>query len=115
MAKTFDEKVSSLDEEIRQLHNRRKNLLKQQRAQDSKERTKRLIIRGAILESLIPEADTLTNEQIKAFLEKTIVSEYAKKALSMVKAQPPEQPAKPAEPPSGADEGRTGETARAAS
>ena len=114
MAKTFDEKVTNLDEEIQQLLNRKRNLIKKQKEQDSKARTKRLIVRGAILESLIPDADTLTNDEIKAFLEKTVTSDYAAKALNMVRTQPA-IPVKTAEPPSGADGGRTEETARAAS
>ncbi len=48
---------------------------------DRKARTKRLIERGAILESLISGADTFTNDQIKAFLEKTIATEHARKIL----------------------------------
>lgn len=54
----------------------------QQKERERKARTKRLIERGAILESLISEADTFTNEQIKAFLEKTIRTESARKALA---------------------------------
>ena len=49
--------------------------MQEQKERERKARTKRLIERGAILESLIPEADTFTNEQIRAFLEKTIRTE----------------------------------------
>ena len=131
MSKTKLERIEGYDDEIRQLKNRQKLLRQQYNKQERKDRTKRLIQRGAILESLIPEADTLSNEQIKAFLEKTIKSDYATKTLTMLKSQPaPEPPKKTetvpgqnsgnaapkpipsAEPPSGADGGRTGETAR---
>lgn len=91
MAKTAEEKIESVKEQIRQLENQRKRLMQEQKERERKARTKRLIERGAILESLIPEADTFTNEQIKAFLEKTIRTESARKAwvnLSAAQAEP---------------------------
>lgn len=72
MARTTIEKIESLQEQIQQLENERKRLMQRQKEQDRKDRTKRLIERGAILESLIPGAATLTNEQVKALLEKAL-------------------------------------------
>jgi hypothetical protein len=57
----------------------------------NRERTGTNPAAGAILESLIPEADAFTNEQIKVFLEKTIRTESARKAwanLNAVQAEP---------------------------
>lgn len=91
MAKTTEEKIESVQEQIRQLENQRKRLMQEQKEQERRARTKRLIERGAILESLLPEADTFTNEQIKAFLEKTIRTETARKAwanLNAAQAEP---------------------------
>ena len=82
MAKTTEEKIESVQEQIRQLENQKKRLMQEEKERERKARTKRLIERGAILESLIPEADGFTNEQIKAFLEKTIRTESARKALA---------------------------------
>lgn len=82
MAKTTEEKIESVQEQIRQLENQKKRLMQEEKERERKARTKRLIERGAILESLIPEADAFTNEQIKAFLEKTIRTESARKALA---------------------------------
>ncbi len=86
MPRTTVEKIESVQEQIRQLENQKKRLMQEQKEQERKARTKRLIERGAILESLIPEADTFTNEQIKAFLEKTIRTESARKALANLTA-----------------------------
>ena len=80
MAKTTEERIESVQEQIRQLENQRKRLMQEQKERERKARTKRLIERGAILESFISEADTFTNEQIKVFLEKTIRTESARKA-----------------------------------
>jgi len=84
MSKTTVEKIESIQTQIQQLENERKRLLQQQKEQERKARTKRLIERGAILESLISGADTLTDNQIKAFLEKTIQNDTARKILNSV-------------------------------
>jgi hypothetical protein len=86
MAKTAEEKIESVQEQIRQLENQKKRLMQEQKERERKARTKRLIERGAILESLIDGADALTNEQIRAFLEKTIRTEAARKALANLTA-----------------------------
>ncbi len=93
MAKTTTEKIENVQEQIRQLENQKKKLLQEQKEQERKARTKRLIERGAILESLIPEAPAFTNDQIKAFLETTIRTDYARKALANLGGAQGEPPA----------------------
>jgi len=75
MTKSFDEKIENIngnieatEKEIRQLENKAKRLTGAHSQLERKARTRRLIERGAILESLIPEAETLTNEQIQSVL-----------------------------------------------
>ena len=43
--------------------------------------------RGGLCESLLPETITLTDEQFKVFLEKTILTVYAQKILSELQEQ----------------------------
>ena len=86
MAKTTEERIESVQEQIRQLENQKKRLMQERKERERKARTKRLIERGAILESLIPDADAFTNEQIKALLEKTIRTESARKAWTNLTA-----------------------------
>ena len=66
----YTEQIESVQEKIRQLKNRQKVLLKKKSDAERKARTRRLIERGAILESLFPKVVPMTNEQVKAFLEK---------------------------------------------
>ena len=66
----YTEQIESVQEKIRQLKNRQKVLLKKQSDAERKARTRRLIERGAILESIFPEVVPMTNEQVKASLEK---------------------------------------------
>jgi len=88
MAKTIKTKeelnanIEKAKTEIRQ----GENLIKQMRREVSKEertqRTRRLIERGAIAESLIPNADTLNNEQFKTLLSAGLNTGAAREVLT---------------------------------
>ena len=87
MAKTKIERITGIDEQIAQLENQRKKLMQSHKEEERKARTKRLIERGAIVESFISDADALTNEQVQSFLAKTIQTEFARKILNGLKLQ----------------------------
>ena len=87
MALTKKEKIASIEEQIAQLKNQQKLLKQQHNEQERKDRTKRLCRRMGLFESLLPETIPLTDDLFKTFLEKTILSEYAKKILREVTAQ----------------------------
>ena len=80
MAKTKAEKITSIEEEIRQLENRRRQLVQEQKAQERKDRTKRLCRRMGLFESLVPDTIPLTEEQFKTSLEKTVMSDQTRNA-----------------------------------
>jgi len=71
---TIAEQIANVKEDIKQSGNRLKLLNQKQKEQERKDRTKRLIERGAILESLIDGAAELDNEQIKAILQTALSS-----------------------------------------
>ena len=116
MPRTTIEKIESIQTQIQQLENERKRLMQQQKEADRKTRTKRLIERGAILESLIPGADKFNNDQIKAFLEKTVTTENACKILDSMTQQCGETAAAAtpwaARNSVGADNGKSADTAQ---
>ena len=87
MAKTKAEKITSIEEEIRQLENRRRQLVQEQKAQERKDRTKRLCRRMGLFESLVPDSIPLTEEQFKTFLEKTVMTDHARRILDELTAQ----------------------------
>ena len=60
--------IASVEKEIRQSQNLIKRLEQQAKKEERNARTKRLIERGAILESLVPDAVNYSNEQIKTLL-----------------------------------------------
>lgn len=68
-SKEIKDKIDDTEERLRQLKNQEKKILKQDIEKRRKERTHRLITRGAILESLIENAEELTDEEIKILLE----------------------------------------------
>jgi hypothetical protein len=87
MAKTKIEKIATIEEEIRQLKERQKQLQQQHNAQERKDRTRRLCKRAGLLESLLPDSIPLTDEQFKTFLEKTITTEHSRRILDGLTAQ----------------------------
>ena len=72
---TIAEQIANAKADIKQSGNRLKLLNQKQREQERKDRTKRLIERGAILESLIDGAADLDNEQIHMLVERIGIKE----------------------------------------
>ena len=87
MAQTKLEKINNIEEEITRLKDRQKLLKQQHNKQERKDRTHRLCRRGGLWESLVPDTISLTDEQFQTFLEKTIMTKYARDVLSNLMAQ----------------------------
>ena len=84
-SKEIKDKIDDTEERLRQLKNQEKKILKQDIVKRRKERTHRLITRGAILESLIENAEELTDEEIKILLEEAIKTKEFKETLRLMK------------------------------
>ena len=85
MVKTLYERRAETEEKIRQLENQQKQLIQKQKEAERKARTRRLIERGAILESLLDDAEAFTNEEVKTILATALKSEVAFDALISIK------------------------------
>ena len=83
-SKEIKDKIDDTEERLRQLKNQEKKILKQDIAKRRKERTQRLITRGAILESLIENAEELTDEEIKILLEEVTSTKEFKETLKIM-------------------------------
>jgi hypothetical protein len=81
MARTRAERIANVEKEMAELANLKKRLLQEKKAQERKARTKRLIERGLILESMLPNPELLTNEQVKEFLKIIMKTDFAKQEL----------------------------------
>lgn len=77
----ISEKIARTEEEIRQLQNKKKKLLNEKKAAERKARTRRLIERGAILESLLDQPGQYDNGQIKSLLETALRTQQAQEIL----------------------------------
>ena len=84
-SKEIKDKIDDTEERLRQLKNQEKKILKQDIIKRRKERTHRLITRGAILESLIENAEELTDEEIKILLEEAIKTKEFKETLKLMR------------------------------
>ena len=84
-SKEIKDKIDNTEERLRQLKNQEKKILKQDIVKRRKERTHRLITRGAILESLIENSEELTDEEIKILLEEAIKTKEFKETFRVMK------------------------------
>ena len=87
MAKTKIERIASIEEEIRQLENKKKRLIQEQKEQERKDRTNRLCKRMGLFEKLLPDTIPLTEEQFQAFLEQTVLTEHSCRILDGLTAK----------------------------
>jgi len=86
MRKTTEQRIMDTELEIEQLINYKKELLQQQKEEERKARTKRLCERAGYLESILPNTVSLTKEQFQTFLDKTLLTEFARKTLASIGA-----------------------------
>lgn len=86
-SKEIKDKIDDIEERLRQLKNQERKILKQDIVKKRKERTHRLITRGAILESLIENAEELTDEEIKILLEEATKTKEFKETLKIMRGK----------------------------
>ena len=82
--KSRDELTAEIEDgkkKIRQYENREKLLRQKLSREERKERSHRLIVRGAVFESIVPEAKTMTDEEAAALLRLALTSEPAQEFL----------------------------------
>ena len=70
--------IERAEKQLRQLENRNKMLDRKLILEKRKARNHRLIVRGAIFESLVPEAKDMTDEEAAALLKAALQSEEAR-------------------------------------
>ena len=77
-----------LERQITQHTNHLNNVLAKSIEEENRARASRLIKRGAIAESLIPNAKNLTNEQIEEILTVALQSSEAREFISKANLEP---------------------------
>ena len=66
---------------IRQFENREKMLRQKLSKEERRTRSHRLIVRGAVFESIVPEAKNMSNEEAAALLRLALTSEPVREYL----------------------------------
>ena len=82
--KTRDELTAEIEdgkEKIRQYENREKMLRQKLSREERRTRSHRLVVRGAVFESIVPEAKDMTDEEAAALLRLALTSEPAREFL----------------------------------
>ena len=82
--KTREELQSEIEDgkkKIRQFENREKMLRQKLSKEERRTRSHRLIVRGAVFESIVPEARGMTNEESATFLRLALTSEPVREYL----------------------------------
>ena len=82
--KTFEELTAEIEDgknKIRQFENREKLLRQKLSREERRERNHRLIVRGAVFESIVPEAKDMTDEEAAALLRFALTSEPVQEYL----------------------------------
>ena len=82
--KTREELQAEIEDgkkKIRQFENREKMLRQKLSKEERRTRSHRLIVRGAVFESIVPEATTMTDEEAAALLRLALTSEPVREYL----------------------------------
>ena len=83
--KNIDEKILMAEEEIKQLQNKRKKLISQQKQDEQKKRDRRLYEKGAVFESIFTESKDFTKDEFYQLITypnlKEIVNQKIKKII----------------------------------
>ena len=82
--KTLEELTAEIEDgkkKIRQLENREKMLRQKLSKEERRTRCHRLIVRGAVFESIVPEAKGMTDEEAAALLRIALTSQPAREYL----------------------------------
>ena len=82
--KTREEMTAEIEDgkkKIRQLENQEKVLRQKLSQEERRTRSHRLVVRGAVFESIVPEAKTMTDEEAAALLRLALTSEEAREFL----------------------------------
>lgn len=83
--KNIDDEIQATQTKIEQLTHRQDRLISKLKIEERKKRTRRLIERGVILESVIGNAEDFSNKQIQALLIEVFSSEFARSAVEKLR------------------------------
>ena len=87
MAKTTSARIETLEKEIEQKENLKRQLRQKLKEEQRKARTRRLCTRMGLLENLLPGTIPLSEEQFQTFLKKTVANDHGRRELAKLTAR----------------------------
>ena len=85
--KNIEEKILMADEEIKQLQNKRKKLISQQKQEERKKRDRRIYEKGAVFESIFSTSKDFTKDEFYQLITfpniKEAINQKIKKIIAM--------------------------------
>jgi hypothetical protein len=97
--KTTTDKITDVDEQMKQLAEEKKALQKLKREEEQEEQKQRCHRRGVKVEKQLPDLATFTDEQFNIFAEKVLFTEQTKTIISEILTPQP-TPSRSVKPPS---------------
>ncbi len=83
----YKDRIASIEQEMLQLQNRKKEYLQKEKAAERKARNHRICKRGAYLECVLPTIKVFSDEQFEAFIKRTLLTVFATRELGKIKPQ----------------------------
>jgi hypothetical protein len=83
----YKEKIASIEDEIKQLENRKKEYLQKEKAAERTARNHRICKRGGYIESILPTLISFSDEQFQTFIKRTLLTDYATRELAKIVPQ----------------------------
>ena len=84
MAKSKQQRILSIDEQINQLEAQRKQLIRRQKAEARMSRSKRQCKRHNYIEKCLPDIVNVTDKQFEVFVDRVINTGHAKETLAQI-------------------------------
>jgi hypothetical protein len=81
----YKDRIASIEEEMRQLENRKKEYLKKEKEAEHKARNHRVCKRGGYIESVVPALKDFSDEQFESFIKRTLLTDYATREMNKIK------------------------------
>ena len=86
--KQTTQRIAAYEQRMKRIAAKQRKLAKQIAAQTETERRNRLLARGELLESLVPSAEKLTDEQLRSLLTYALQQENVREFFARITKEP---------------------------
>ncbi|MCL2838297.1 MAG: DUF3847 domain-containing protein [Oscillospiraceae bacterium] len=90
--RTLEERIAAAQKKIESEQNHLDKLLKEHKEKEDRARTHRLCRRMGLIESMLPELKTMTDEQFEKFVKMTTANNFGREKLTAIVQPKDEKP-----------------------